>query len=61
VDQTQLLEQSNTKVFANGDSVEALAYDQRNCRLATTSHYGLIRVYTIENNGQFHNRSLDLD
>jgi hypothetical protein len=47
-----MAELSSTSVFSAGDSVEAIAYDPEHRRVAVTSHYGHVKLVTVEQNGK---------
>jgi hypothetical protein len=51
--QSQLLELSNTCVVSACDSIESLAHDHIHNRLAVTTHYGEIKLYTVEKSGEY--------
>jgi hypothetical protein len=50
--QVSMAELSSTSMFSAGDSVEAIAYDPEHRRAAVTSHYGHIKLVTVERNGK---------
>lgn len=50
--QVSMAELSSTSVFAAGDSVEAITYDLEHRRAVVTSHYGQIKLFTVERNGE---------
>jgi len=43
---------TNIRAAPASDSIEALAYDHGHSRLAMTSHYGEIKLYEVEKNGE---------
>lgn len=47
------MESSNTRVFPESDSVEAIAYDPTHLRLVVSSHFGGLRAYTVEKGGEY--------
>lgn len=46
-----MAEASATRAFLSGDPVEAMAFDSESKRLLVASHYGTIKMYSIEPNG----------
>lgn len=51
--QTEMVEASITRAFDWGDSTEAMVFEPTLKRLLVSSHYGKIRMYSVETNGEF--------
>lgn len=47
-----MTEVSCASVFGVHESVEAVAYDPSHARLAATSHFGKVKLFTVERNGE---------
>jgi hypothetical protein len=58
--QVSMTELSSTSVFSAGDSVEAITYDPEHRRAAVTSHYGHVKLFTVERNGKPRDRLLKI-
>jgi hypothetical protein len=43
-------------VVPSSDSIESLAHDHVHNRLAVTTHYGEVRLYTVEKSGKCHHK-----
>jgi len=56
--QSQLLELSNTHVVSLSDSIEALAHDHVHNKLAVTTNYGEVRLYTVEKSGKIYRKNV---
>lgn len=55
-----MAELSSSSVFSAGDSIEAIAYDPEHRRVAVTSHYGHIKLFTVARNGKCRNQLLNM-
>lgn len=49
----ELVEATNTRAFNWGDSTEAMAFDATLRMLLVSSHYGKVKMYSIQRNSEF--------